>query len=278
MGGCDITLKTPLPLLYLALQIIKEGKKKIELNFSHPFSSIICHIGIKHVCPSRHLSSLQPSLSAPFGLSRLENHFMRPLVASKAKASAQVRLEIGRLLDTRQNALIDCLLVLDALGINLLLGRCLAAVLEEVVFVLLLARPVLVLGNARNHVRVYGGNVDDGRGRNDVAVVYATQRHAVGFKGPRDEENALVELAQQHDALAAEAAREKDQDCAWGERVAVFGRVCGFARLVPACVSLGLVQLLVFSCLFFFFLLPTIVVQVSRMSRTFFICASSSAG
>lgn len=161
----------------------------------------------------------------------LENHLMRPLVAPEAEARTQVSFQIRCLLDAGHNTLIHCLLILNSLGINFLLGRRLTALFEEIVLFFLLTRPVLILGYARNDVGVYSGDVDDGRGGNDVAVVYAAQRDAVGFERAGDEEDALLELAQEHDALTAEAAREEDQDGSGGERVAVFGRVCGFARL-----------------------------------------------
>lgn len=142
---------------------------------------------------------------------------MRPLVAPEAEARAQVSLQIRSLLNTSHDTLIHSLLILNPLGIHFLLGRRLTALLEEVIFVLLLTRPVLVLGYTRNDVGVYGGDVNDGRGGNDVAVVYAAQRDTVGFEGAGDEEDALLELAQENDALATEAAREEDQDGSGGE-------------------------------------------------------------
>lgn len=62
-------------------------------------------------------------------------------------------------------------------------------------------------------------------------MVYAAERHAVGFEGAGDEENALGELAEQDNALAAEAAGEEDEDGAGCEGVAVFGGVGGLAGL-----------------------------------------------
>jgi hypothetical protein len=62
-------------------------------------------------------------------------------------------------------------------------------------------------------------------------VVDATERYTVRLEGAGDEENALFELAQKHDALAAESTREEDEDGAGGERFAVFGGVCRLARL-----------------------------------------------
>ena len=158
---------------------------------------------------------------------------MRPITAPQSEASTQVRLQIRSSLDISHKRLVHLLLVFYPLRIRLLLCRCLA-VLEEVVLalaVLLLARPVLVLADARDDFLVQAGDVDDGGGRDDVAVVDATQWDAVGLEGTGDEEDALFELAQEHDALTAEAAREEDQDGSWGERLAVLGGVGCLARL-----------------------------------------------
>jgi len=158
---------------------------------------------------------------------------MRPIAAPQSEASTQVRLQIRSPLNISHKRLVHLLLVFYPLRIRLLLCGCLA-VLEEVVLalaVLLLARPVLVLADARDDFLVQAGDVDDGRGRDDVAVVDATQWDAVGLEGAGDEEHALFELAQEHDALAAEAAGEEDQDGSWGERLAVLGGVGCLARL-----------------------------------------------
>lgn len=158
---------------------------------------------------------------------------MRPLVAPQAKARTQVRLQIRRLLDISHERLVH-LLVLYPLRIRVLLLRRRLAVLEEVVLAFalyLLARPVLVLAHALDDVGVHARNVNDGRCGDHVAVVDAAQRNAIALEGAGDEENALLELAQEDDALASESAGEEDQDGAGCERVAVLGGVCGFAGL-----------------------------------------------
>ena len=141
---------------------------------------------------------------------------MRPLVPPQTKAGTQISLKIRHFLDACQHRLIHLLLVLNALRVDILLGGRLSAIVEKGIFIarLLLARPVGVFAHTGNDIGVDGRDINDSRGGNDVAVVDAAQGHAVGLEGARDEENALVELAQKHDALAAEAAREKDEDCA----------------------------------------------------------------
>jgi hypothetical protein len=156
------------------------------------------------------------------------------LVAPQAEASAQVRLEVGDLLDVGHERLVDLLLVLDPLGISVLLLGGGLAVLEEVVLalaLLLLARPVGVLADAVEDLLVGARNVDDGAGCDHVAVVDAAQGHAVGLEGARDEQDALLELAKQHNALAAETAGQEDEDGAGGEGFTVLGGVGGLAGL-----------------------------------------------
>lgn len=158
------------------------------------------------------------------------------LAGPQAEACAQVRLEIGLLLDCRDQRLVDSLLVGDALGVDVLLLRCGLALLEESILalaLLLLASPVLVLAHAVQDFAIEVGDIDGCAGCDYVAVVDAAQRHAVGLEGTGDQENALRELAQENDTLAGEATGEEDQDGAGLERLAVFGGVGGLAGLVP---------------------------------------------
>ena len=62
-------------------------------------------------------------------------------------------------------------------------------------------------------------------------MVDAAEWDTVRLEGAGDKEDALLELAQEYDALSAEAAREEDEDGAGGEGVAVFGGVCSLAGL-----------------------------------------------
>lgn len=68
-------------------------------------------------------------------------------------------------------------------------------------------------------------------------MVYAAEGHAVGLKGAGNEEDALRKLAQENNTLAAEAAGEEDENCAWSEGLAVFGGVGSFAGLDGDIVS-----------------------------------------
>ena len=62
-------------------------------------------------------------------------------------------------------------------------------------------------------------------------MVDAAEGHTVGLEGASDEEDALLELAQEDDALTAETSGEENEDGARGERFAVFGGVRGLAGL-----------------------------------------------
>lgn len=64
-----------------------------------------------------------------------------------------------------------------------------------------------------------------------VAGVYAAEGDAIDFEGARDKEDALGEVFEEDDALAAEAACEEDEDGAGGEGLAGPGRVDGLADL-----------------------------------------------
>lgn len=128
--------------------------------------------------------------------------------------------------------LVDGLLVLDAVlgGLLLLLLVLvlfiyddmeaaylgLLALLEESI----LAR--LVCGLVLGEVALLGGllqdtlidtlDVDGGRGSDDIAGVYSSQRNAVNLEGTGDEENTLGEVLEENDTLAAETTSEEDDD------------------------------------------------------------------
>ena len=209
---------------------------------------------------------------------RLENHLVGVLAAPQAEARAKVRLEIGLLLDRRNQRLVDLLLVLNALGIGVLLLGCGAALLEESILalaLLLLACPVLVLAYAVEDLLVKVGNIDGCAGCDNVAVVYAAQGDAVGLEGTGDQENALRQLAEEDNALAGEASREEDEDCAGLEGVAVFGGVGGLARLLLLVCDTSISQPHKIAAL----LVRNLVAAFQLiLARTFFMIASSSAG
>lgn len=176
-----------------------------------------------------------PVLNLSTSRIRLEDHFVRVLAAPQAEASAQVCLKVGLLLNCRNQRLVNRLLVRNALRIDiLLLGRCFT-LLEERILALalfLLARPVLVLAHAVQDFRIEVRDIDGCAGRNYVAVVDAAKGDTVGLERTGDQENALIELAQEDDALAGKATGEKDEDSAGLKRLAVFGGVCGLAGLL----------------------------------------------
>lgn len=66
---------------------------------------------------------------------------------------------------------------------------------------------------------VQARDVDLVGGGDDVSGVDASQGNAVDLEGAGDEQNTLVEGLEEDDALAAEAAGEKDQDGAGLERL-----------------------------------------------------------
>lgn len=67
---------------------------------------------------------------------------------------------------------------------------------------------------------------------NHVSRVYPAEGHAVHFEGAGHEEDALGEVFEEDDALAAETAGEEDEDAAWLEGGAWTGGVDGFADLI----------------------------------------------
>lgn len=163
---------------------------------------------------------------------RLELHLVWPVRGAEAEAGREVVDEVSLLLDVGQKGLVDGLLVLDAVlgGLLLLLLVLvlfiyddmeaaylgLLALLEESI----LAR--LVCGLVLGEVALLGGllqdtlidtlDVDGGRGSDDIAGVYSSQRNAVNLEGTGDEENTLGEVLEENDTLAAETTSEEDDD------------------------------------------------------------------
>lgn len=202
---------------------------------------------------------------------------MGVLAAPQAEASAQVRLEVRLLLDCRNQRLVDLLLVRNALGIDVLLLGCCLALLEERILalaLLLLARPVLVLAHAVQDFGIEVGDIDGCAGRNNVAVVDAAQGNAVGLEGTGDQENALLELAQENDTLTRKATGEKDEDGSGLQRLAVFGGVGGLAGLVLLACDQHIAAPRLHSALG----VRKRCCQELDLAHTFFISASSSAG
>jgi hypothetical protein len=139
---------------------------------------------------------------------------------------------VGLLLDVGQKGLVDGLLVLNTVLSGLLLlsrmlvrSRCgtigyaylgLLALLEERVLAGLVGSLVLgevaVLAGLLQDTLINALDVHGGRGGNDEAGVYSSQRNAVDFERTGDEENTLGQVLEEHDTLAAETTGEEDDD------------------------------------------------------------------
>jgi hypothetical protein len=163
---------------------------------------------------------------------RLESHLVWPVGAAQAEAGSKVVDQVGLLLDVGEKGLVDGLLVLNTvLGGLLLLSRMLVrstrgavgyaylrllALLEERVLAGLVGGLVLgevaVLASLLQDLLVNALDVHGGRGSNDEAGVYSSQRNAVDFERTGDEENTLGQVLEEHDTLAAETTGEEDDD------------------------------------------------------------------
>lgn len=95
----------------------------------------------------------------------------------------------------------------------------------------LLADEVLGLGDLVDLLGVDAGQVDLLGGGDDVARVDPPQRHAVDLEGTGNEQDALVEVLEEDDTLAAEAAGEQDQDRAGLQGLAWLPGADGLADL-----------------------------------------------
>lgn len=88
------------------------------------------------------------------------------------------------------------------------------ALLEERLLTLLvlglIPSEVLLSRYFFEHLLVNVLDVYSCRGRDDVAVVDTAERNAIDLERAGDEENALVEVVEENDALAPEAASEED--------------------------------------------------------------------
>lgn len=103
----------------------------------------------------------------------------------------------------------------------------LLSLLEESLLGLLLS--LLLLGEVvrsrdlLQRLRVDTGNVDALGGGDHVASVHPSEGDAVDLEGTGDEENTLVEVLEEDDTLAAEAASEEDQNGTGLEALADLG-------------------------------------------------------
>ena len=111
----------------------------------------------------------------------------------------------------------------------------LLSLLEESLLALLLG--LLLLGEVvrgrdlLESLSVNTGNVDARRGGDHVSGVHSPERDAIELEGAGDEENTLVEVLEEDDALATETTGEEDQDGAGLEAGTELGGMDSLADL-----------------------------------------------
>lgn len=112
---------------------------------------------------------------------------------------------------------------------------CLLPLLEESLLASLLlgllSNEVLGLSNLLDLLVVDSGQVNLLGCGDDVSGVDPAQGHAVDLEGTGNEEDTLVEVLQEDDALATETASEEDQDGAGLEGLARLPSAGGLADL-----------------------------------------------
>lgn len=158
-----------------------------------------------------------PLLTPPrFHARNLEDHLVGPVTLPQAEVGGKVALEVVLLLDGLKNGLVDGLLVLGAAGGNLLLLGLLTLLEESLLGALLVgllvASEVVGVRDLLEGLAVKTVDGDGGAGGDHVAGVDATERDTVDLEGTGDQEDTLVEGLEENDALATEAASEKDED------------------------------------------------------------------
>lgn len=157
-------------------------------------------------------------------LCNLEDHLVRPVTLPQAEVGGKVSLEQRLLLDSGQEGLVDLLLVLCALGSNLLLGWCLALLEESLLGALLVGLlvpgEVLLARDLGNGGGVDAVDWDGGLGGDHVAGVDAAERDTVDLKWASNEQDTLLKSLEEDHTLATETASEQDEDGAGCERCA----------------------------------------------------------
>lgn len=115
----------------------------------------------------------------------------------------------------------------------------LLALLEELLLTLLLvallAGEVLVTGDLLDLGRVDTGDVDLLGSSDHVTGVNAAKWDTVDLEWTSDEEDTLVEVLEEDDALSAEATGEEDEDGTWGEGGSWSVGTDGLADLLYSC-------------------------------------------
>lgn len=133
------------------------------------------------------------------------------VVFSEREAGTKVLLQQGalRVLDILDEGVIHSLLDEGALSVNeLLLGTFSKECLGVSLLGLVVSGEHLVgdLGD------INAGGCDFGAGRQGVHLIDAFEGHAVDFVGASDEQEARLELLEEDNALATEAAGEEHED------------------------------------------------------------------
>lgn len=113
------------------------------------------------------------------------------------------------------------------LGLLALLEKCLLPDL----LLRLLPREIPLLCHLLHHLLVDPLEIYLHGCGDDISGIDPSQGDAVYFEGASDEEDALGEVLEEDDALAAETAGEEDEDCPGDEGGAGAGGVDGFADL-----------------------------------------------
>lgn len=90
---------------------------------------------------------------------------------------------------------------------------------------------VAVLADLAQDLLVDALDINLGRGRDNVAGVYPSQRNAIDFERTGDKEHTLGKVLEEDDALAAETTSEEDDDGTGYERSPGFRRTDSFAGL-----------------------------------------------
>lgn len=101
---------------------------------------------------------------------------------------------------------------------------CLLALLEECILSLLLVTllpsKVVLARNLIDLLRVNTSQINLVGSSDHVAGVDAAERDTVDLEGTGDEEDTLLEVLQENDALATETTSEEDEDGTGGKRFA----------------------------------------------------------
>lgn len=153
---------------------------------------------------------------------------MEAVAVRETPRSLKVLGEVVDLLDGLKNRGVDVLLLRLLLGGELLL---LLALTEELSLLGVLARLGLgEVGVVDGLGDLGAGNVNLGRGGDNVGLRDTTEGNTVELEGASDEEEARVELLKEDDAATGEATGEKDQDSSRGDRSAERGLGNSLAR------------------------------------------------